>query len=293
MQQSLDVDGRARTFTVIDKNPSRERPRDLVLIFHGSRQTGESHRRFTGNSFDSLAGGGAEVVVYLDGYKGNWNDARKESRFPARVDGIDDVSFGRRVVDRLVQSHNVNPKRVFGIGYSNGGQMVLRLVHEIPDLLAGAAVISATMPSPEDFLVRNGEAQPLPVLLIHGTADPIAPFEGGSMRGWAQRMFKVGGTTLSAVHTAEYFALRNGITAAPNISRVSPSSNRTLWVSQTDYRENDRPAVRLLTVHGGGHTIPGPRKAPFVLGKTSTDITAAEEVASFLGVGRSTLRREA
>ena len=289
MQQIIDVNGRARTFTVIATDSTSESARDLVLIFHGSMQTGETHRRFTGAAFDALRGGESAVVAYLDGYKGNWNDARKESYFPARRDNVDDVSYVAAVVDRLVETHNINPLRVHGVGYSNGGQMVIRLIHQVPDLFAGAAVISATMPSPESFLdpSSGGVVRPIPIMLIHGTADPIVPFEGGAMRAWAERVFRVGGTTWSMSRTAEYFAQRNGITAAPATQRISPPSSRRVWISQTDYRDDDSPPVRLLTVHGGGHTIPGPRRAPFVLGRTSSDVTAAQEIASFLGIGAS------
>ncbi len=46
-------------------------------MFHGSGQTGDKHRAFTGGVFDALAARGARgaLVAYLDGYRGNWNDA--------------------------------------------------------------------------------------------------------------------------------------------------------------------------------------------------------------------------
>ena len=285
MQESIDVDGITRNFTVVDGDAKGDRRRDLLLIFHGSKQTGEVHRRFTGGMFDSLADRGGAVVAYLDGYKGNWNDARRQSYFPARLENIDDVAFTRQVIHALVASRQVDPQRVFAVGYSNGGQMVFRLIHEAPDLFAGAAVFSATLPAPDSFAVAEAGIRPIPVLLAHGTADPIAPFEGGSMRGWAKRLFKVGGTTWSMAQTAQYFAKRNGIAESGVDSRISPPTSRKVWVSQTEYRPNGRPPVRAITVHGGGHTIPGPKKAPFVLGRTSSDITAAQEVASFFGLG--------
>ncbi len=288
MRESIDVNGATRTFTVVDREPAAERIRDLVMVFHGSKQTAEAHRRFTGGAFDALADDGSTVVAYLDGHRGNWNDARKESSFPARTENADDVAFTRAVIDRLVATRHVDPTRVFVLGYSNGGQMVFRLIHEIPSLLAGAAAFSATMPSPESFIdpLPDAEPVPLPVLLIHGTADPIAPFQGGAMRRWARTLFRVGGTTLSMPRTAEYFAGRNGITAPPRTTRVSsPTTGRRPWIARTEYRQADRAPVVLFTVHGGGHTVPGPKAAPFVLGRTSSDISAAVEVASFLGIG--------
>src|SRR4051812_633441 len=134
LMDSVEVDGRTRTYTVVG-----EASPNLVLIFHGSRQTGSKHRDFTGRAFDALAAAGHAQVVYLDGYSGNWNDARRESRFPARRENIDDVGFVRAVIEKLGR-----PGRVFAVGYSNGGQLAMRLVHEAPELIAGAAVIAAT-----------------------------------------------------------------------------------------------------------------------------------------------------
>ena len=283
---SISVAGRERTFTVVGAKDSPRR-RDLVLIFHGSKQTGDAHRAFTGRSFDAMTEGDGAVVVYLDGYRGNWNDARKESFFPARLENIDDVAFARAVIAQLERSHGIDPTRVFAIGYSNGGQMVMRLVHEIGDQLAGAAIFSATMPSPDSFLAPSPAVGTVavPILLIHGTKDPIVPFAGGTMSGWARRLFKVGGTTLSMEDTAEYFARRNGITATPKITSGARSAAAKTWADETDYVQAGHPSVRLLTVHGGGHTIPGPRKGPFILGRTNQNVSAAAVAAEFLGIG--------
>jgi polyhydroxybutyrate depolymerase len=288
MRSNVTIDGRTRTYTVVgDQHPDRQR--DLVMVLHGSKQTGEVHRTFTGHAYDGLADGGGAVVAYLDGHRKNWNDARKDSFFPARTDGVDDVELVRRVVGELQESHGIDPSRVFVIGYSNGGQMVLRLIHEVPELLAGATVISATMPAPENFLLPADEtaAVPLPVLLVHGTKDPIVSYEGGSRNWFLRRVFKAGGPMWSAQRTAAYLARRNGILDDPVVGPVEQAAPpaRT-WVEQTDYRQDGRPPVRLLTVHGGGHTVPGPKKAPFVLGATEQRLSTAEAVADFFGIAR-------
>ncbi|WP_101523211.1 alpha/beta hydrolase family esterase [Nocardioides houyundeii] len=263
MSESIEAAGRQRTFTVVGE---QEGPpgRALLLVFHGSKQDGAAHRRFTGQMYDALAADAQAVVVYLDGYQGNWNDARKQSFFPARMEGVDDVAFVRAVVDRLVAGWGVDRARIVAVGYSNGGQMVLRLLHEVPDLLAGAAVVSATMPAPGSFRtdISQPSAVPVPVVLAHGTKDRIAPFDGGTMSGLMRRVFKVGGTTLSAPETAAYFAQRNGITTPP-----TQRSNGD--VERVEYAELDRASVTLLTVSGGGHTVPGPKRAPFLLGRTA------------------------
>jgi polyhydroxybutyrate depolymerase len=274
MRSTVTAAGRTRSFTVIGE-PDGPEDRALVLVFHGSKQNGEMHRRFTGGALDRLATDGRAVVVYLDGYRGNWNDARAESSFPARLEQVDDVAFARAVVDSVRLTHRIDPRQVVGVGYSNGGQLVFRLIHEAPDLLTGAVVVAATMPDRAGFLGPFSETSehPIPVTLVAGTADPIVPYEGGRMAWWARAMFKVGGVALSASATASYFARRNGISAAPTVALkpASPATRRRPRMEETTYREPGRPPVTLYTVHGGGHTIPGMKPAPAVLGPTGVD----------------------
>ncbi len=262
--ESLEVGGRTRTFTLVGPQSPV-----LVLVFHGSRQSAAQHRSFTGGQFDRLTEGGARVA-YLDGYRGNWNDARRESSFPARRENLDDVGFARAVVEKL------DARWVLAVGYSNGGQMVMRLIHETPGLLHGAMVIAATMPAPESFTAPTEPVVPLPVVLIHGTKDPIVRYQGGEMPWLTRTLFKVGGRALSMPATADYFAARNGITTPPEITLL-PTRARATSVERTRFGQPDRPQVVLYTVNDGGHTVPGPGNAPaLVVGRTHREISAAD-----------------
>ncbi|KAA9134870.1 alpha/beta hydrolase family esterase [Microbacterium caowuchunii] len=281
MRTTLSVAGRTRSFTVIGEADGPEE-RALVLVFHGSKQDGEAHRRFTGRALDQLATNGRAVIVYLDGYRGNWNDARAESSFPARNEQVDDVAFARAVIVSVSGTHRFDSNAVVGVGYSNGGQMVFRLVHEAPELLAGAVVIAATMPDRAGFLAGFSETpkRPLPIVLVAGTADRIVPFEGGRMAWWARAMFKVGGVTLSAPATATYFARRNGINSAPVVSLLPERQDgrHGTRMEEIAYRETGRASVTLYSVLGGGHTVPGVVPAPAMLGRTGADRSIDEIV---------------
>jgi polyhydroxybutyrate depolymerase len=281
---SIDIAGRQRSYTLAEP-PGAGPATGLVLVFHGSKQSGEKFRAFTGGSFDALAGAGGAVVAYLDGYKSQWNDSRAGNRFPARTENIDDVAFAEAMISELQASRRIDSPKVYAAGYSNGGSMVIRLVHQVPGLLAGAAVIAATQPVPESFLLADAPPVPLPVMLIHGTADPMVAYEGGAMSWWVRRFFRVGGVSLSAPQTAAYFAARNAITRPPAATDLPHrrESGKTS-VTRADYRQDGKLPVTLYTVHAGGHTIPGPRKAPFVLGRTTHDLNAAEAVGQFFGL---------
>lgn len=287
--EHLVVGGRPRSFLTVA--PARLLPgAALVLVLHGSNQTAAKLRAATGGAFDALSAGGDAVVTYLDGYRGTWNDARASIDFPARREGVDDVAFVEAVVDAVGAARGTDPNRVYAIGFSNGGQMVIRLLHQVPDRLAGAALIAATQPVRANFLFADAAAVPRPVLLIHGTKDPVAPYEGGmtSLFGFRPR-----GLGLSAQRTARYYAERNGIDTAPTTSDLPHrTESRRTSVTRTDYRGPGREPVTLFTVTGGGHVIPGPKAFPRLMGRTTRDLDTATAVSDFFGVRASAMKPE-
>lgn len=279
---TITVQGRQRTYTAVFPAAGQQRqqaPQSLLLVLHGSNQSGRKVRAFSGRTFDEMAARGEAVVVYPDAYKGLWNDARASMQSPARRDGVDDVAFVTTLIDHFQQTENLS--RVFAVGYSNGGQLVIRLAHEIPDRLSGVALIGATQPTPDNLVVVDKHL-PLPVLLIHGTKDPLVPYAGGVASLWG---FRPRGTGLSAPASAEYFAGRNGITA-PGTSRTlphHPKSGRTS-VTLTSFEQPGKKPTVLYTVENGGHVIPNPnKKAPAIMGRTTQDISAAEVIWDFFG----------
>ncbi len=278
---TLVVDGRTRSMIVVRP----EQPVDgapVVLVFHGSNQSGQIVREFSAYTFDRYADEAGTVVIYPDGYKKHWNDARVHSSFAARKEGFDDVAFTRAILDWVETTYHTDPSRVFAIGFSNGGQMVIRLAHDTPVCLAGIAIISATQPVPENFLPQTAEVVALPTMLMHGTKDPLVPYDGGMASLWG---FMPRGLGLSASDTAAYYARRNGISTAPT-SRLIQSASRAdpTSIEQTDYRQEGRPPVTLLTIHGGGHTVPGPKKAPRVMGRSTGHFVAADTIEAFFGL---------
>lgn len=277
--ESVEVAGRTRTLTVVHRGQAGEGRVPIVLVFHGSMQSAAAIRSFTANTFDHVGAQSGTVVAYLDGHQKHWNDARIANTSAARTDGVDDVAFTQATIDLLVRRYHGDSARVHAIGFSNGGQLVIRLIHEIPAALAGAAILSATQPVPENFAPDSPQQDSVPVMFVHGTEDPIVPYAGGMAKMYR---FRPRGLGLSAPDTAAYYARRNGITAAP---ATTPASGSTR-VEHTDYREPGRQPVTLYTVHGGGHTIPGPKTArPRVLmGRTDHTFDTARAITEFFGL---------
>jgi len=124
---------------------------------------------------------------------------------------------------------------------------------------------------------------PVPLIALHGTADPLSRFDGGSVsiRGWFPK-----GDHLSAAGTAAYFARRNGIHASPAFRWLGPEDGVTQGqVCRTDYREPGCPPVTLYTVVGAGHQIPGAsRGGRLLFGAPTRAIDAVTVISGSFGL---------
>ncbi|WP_394285875.1 alpha/beta hydrolase family esterase, partial [Corynebacterium kefirresidentii] len=176
-RRTADVDGRARRFLVIAPDNLGLRP-DLLLFFHGSLQSGNVMRRFTNGTFDELADATNTVLVYPDGVDRHFNDCRSILPVTARAENVDDVAFTAFLVEEMRREFGTG--RTFACGYSNGGQMVLRLLFDAPFALTRACIFASTLGEGDNHAPSNPDGyRPTPLLFFHGTADPYAPYEGG------------------------------------------------------------------------------------------------------------------
>ena len=146
---AVRVGGRDRTFLIYV--PASLPPQAaLVIVLHGSGMDGARMRQCTGYEFDCLADQHGFVVLYPDGYRGNWNDCRKYATFPAKRENIDDMSFIRALIARVIVEQAIDKRRVYVFGYSNGGHMAFRLAMEASDEIAAVAAVAASLPMPDN-----------------------------------------------------------------------------------------------------------------------------------------------
>lgn len=245
---TLDIGGHFRRCTVFC--PANLQPGASVLIaFHASQSSGEEMRRIVGGALEPMAAKENLVIVYPDGYEGHFNDARRVASYSARKLQIDDVAFTRGIIDQLVADRQINRQSVYAIGYSNGAQMALRLALEAPELVRGVAAIAANLPSPDNLDCKIAASPARLIVFVGGTKDPINPYEGGrvTLFGFGNR-----GNVLSAQASAEWFAQKMGLSVEPTqlVDQVSG-----IAVRQQDWQSSSGH-VRLITIMGGGHTVP-------------------------------------
>ncbi len=271
--------GRERSFLYYVPAVLR-RPTPLILALHGSMGSGTRMRAATGYEFDRLADGEGFVVAYPDGYEGRWNDCRAVGDFAARRLGVDDVGFLRALAGWLEREQGVAPDRVFATGISNGGHMVYRLATEAPGLTRGIAAVAANLPA-EGNQICGTPSLPVAALVISGTDDPLAPYGGGE--GGFFGKYPHRGPVVSAPASARYWARLAGYSGAPRRESLpdrdpddGTRAARFVW------SEPGRPGIVFIRVEGGGHAFPHPRASmPRLLGRTSHDFSAAEEIWRF------------
>jgi polyhydroxybutyrate depolymerase len=183
------------------------------------------------------------------------------------------------IVERLVAARAVDARRIYALGDSNGAHMAIRLAVEAPELIAGIVAIGAGIPAADNMDCRAVAALPRRVILVAGTEDPINPYEGGpvTLFGFGNR-----GDVLSARESAEWFAGGPGIgTAFASASMVASglTARHQDWIAAGG-------RVRLLTIEGGGHTIPqAAYRFPRIFGATFQSDAILESTWRFLAEG--------
>ena len=268
----IQVDTLDRSFSYyIPKNLKANAP--LLFVLHGSLQTSDDMRVYTGYEFERLADAHGFVVVYPQGFEKNWNDCRLVADYAARKQNIDDKGFIAALIQRFAQQHGIDRSRAFLTGYSSGGHLGFRFALEQPDLLAGVAAVAASLPT-GDNLACETSGKPTSVLVINGTDDPINPFNGGKVT-----LFGLGnrGTVRSSGDTAAYFAGLNGYPA-----KATQEQHPSASVRLQQWQAAGKHEVALYALADGGHLVPQPvYRAPRLLGRNTEGFNAPEAIWNF------------
>lgn len=242
----------------------------LVIALHGGGGKGSGMNILT--NLNEVSDRHGFIVCCPEGVKHHWNDGRSVSE-----NGLDDVAFVRDLLDGLSASYNVDRSRVYATGISNGGFLSQRLACSLPGSIAAVASVAASVAVELDSICHND--RPVPIMFILGTADPLVPFEGGTVGG----VFGARGQVLSASDSIGYWVKRN---------RCSPKA-RLIWQADTedgmtakqyvyDHFQGGSP-VMVYEIEGGGHTWPGGFQyySKRFIGKTCRTFDASEAIWKF------------
>ena len=144
----------------------------VVLNFHGFGSSASDYMQYTDMS--SLAESEGFVLIYPQGSDLNgsphWNAALKGGDNKSNAD---DLRFVEALINKLSTQNLIDNKRVYAIGYSNGGMMSYALGCYKSDLIAAIGSVSG-------YMLQN-ECTPshsIPLIKLHGTNDY---YDGGGV----------------------------------------------------------------------------------------------------------------
>ncbi|MGD0565955.1 MAG: PHB depolymerase family esterase [Candidatus Goldiibacteriota bacterium] len=268
---AITVDGLKRDYKVHVPdiyNPAKAVP--LIVALHGGGGRIESMEWLT--NFNKLSETEGVIVVYPAGFLKQWNDGRAVEKIEAQKRELDDVGFILMVIDEVSVKYSIDKKRIYATGISNGGFMCQRLACDAPERFAAIAPVSASIP--EKLSGKAGEKGKIPVMLIHGTGDPLVPYSGGAVKIGRQER----GFVLSAPDTAKLWAKMDGC-----IRTKSETITGDMNTVCDYYEGRDGMEVVFCTVMGGGHSWPGgPQYLPdWIVGKSCRDFKATQFIWDF------------
>jgi polyhydroxybutyrate depolymerase len=109
------------------------------------------------------------IVVYPATLRGSWNNGTSGMK------DVDDYGFIEAILSELGSTVNIDPKRIYAVGASNGGEFVYRLACDMSDTFAAIAPVGSSM----TFDNPCEPTRAVSIIHIHGLADETHPFEGG------------------------------------------------------------------------------------------------------------------
>jgi polyhydroxybutyrate depolymerase len=269
--RTLMMGEQKRTYLVhVPKGCDSKNAAPVVLALHGSNMNAPMMVWFTG--LNKTADEKGFVVVYPNGTgtgsRLRWNSSGAKAK--AGEGRPDDVAFISTLLDDLGTVVNVDYKRVYACGMSNGGMMCYRLAAELSDRIAAIAPVAGTITIEESHPNR-----PLSVIHFHGTKDTVVPFEAGKGKNTSV-------TKRKGVHESiETWVKLNGCVETPRTDVLSKNGDE-MKVSRTTYSGGKNGAeVVLVVIEGGGHTWPRMKSPAANIGKSVVTISANELMWEF------------
>jgi polyhydroxybutyrate depolymerase len=260
LQASIEVGGLIRNYLIhVPTGYAGGTPLPLIFVLHGATQSPRSAEEMSAMS--TKADQQHFLAVYPSG-TGRLNDVPTWNAGNccgyAIENHIDDIAFFRALIEKLEHDYAVDPKRIDFTGISNGAMMSYRVACEMSDQVAAIAPVEGALN------VDCHPSAPVSVLIFHGTADRLVPYNGGGTP------FQIGEkrTDNSVAGAVDFWVKRDSCGATP--------AHEAAAESQIDRYSNcqNGTGVSLYTIPGGRHMWPG-------LSISGNSIPATDLILSF------------
>ena len=271
--RTLVHDGRKRQYLVhVPKGYNPTQPAPLVVAMHGGGGNLEIQANDTYYGLISKSEESGTIVVFPNGYSrrktgklATWNAG--ECCGAASEEGIDDVGFIRAILAELKAQLNIDSKRIYATGMSNGGMMSYRLACEMPDVFRAIAPVAGT-----DNTLTCQPTSTVSVLHIHALNDTHVSFNGGA---GPDAIKSAVNEFTSVPSTVSKWVKLNSCPSKPKRVLEKPGVYCDLYSSC-----NGGAQVQLCVTQDGGHSWPGGVK-PRGNGTPSRAISATDTIWDF------------
>lgn len=178
---AIEHGGMKRTYRVhVPASYKSTEPAPILLSFHGGganmdyQASEENYGQISKSETEGF------IVVFPNGYGklpggklATWNAGSCCAW--ARDEKVDDVGFVKAMIDNLTNQLNIDRKRIFATGISNGGMLAYRLACEMPGTIKAIASVAGTI-----GVTNCNPAEPVAILHIHAKNDDHVLFGGGA-----------------------------------------------------------------------------------------------------------------
>jgi polyhydroxybutyrate depolymerase len=247
----------------------RTKPAPLVISLHGAAVW--PALQMNTSRWNRLADEQGFIVAYPSG-----NDVPRIWHVDRGAGLMRDVRFISDLIDKLEKTYNIDPARIYANGLSNGGGMSFVLSCTLSNRIAAVGLVSSAQTLPWNWCT---DPRPVPMMMFHGTADPIVPYEGGLPEGaFAPTKFDPNAKPFpKASEWAANWAQRNRCGANPAESAAAADVSRREYTNCAD-----GASVVFYTIKGGGHQWPGGKQLPeWWVGPESNSVAATSLLWAF------------
>ncbi|MFT6336800.1 MAG: polyhydroxybutyrate depolymerase [Saprospiraceae bacterium] len=255
---AIEHDGITRDYILhlpTDYDANKSYP--FVYNLHGFTSNAEQQQFYSAMDITSDANG--FIVCYPNGIGNSWNVGWTFGS------NADDVDFLLTLVDSLAVDYSINYDRLYSCGMSNGGFMSYKLACEQSDKFAAIASVTGSIVPSE--LEACAPVRKMPVMQIHGTADPTVDYNGSAI-----------GAPIEDVVT--FWAGNNACDLAADTIQIEDiNALDQCTAERIQYTDcSDETEVVFYKIDGGEHTWPD---GAVTIGVTNRDFNASQEIWNF------------
>jgi poly(3-hydroxybutyrate) depolymerase len=156
-QRFIQVDDIERRYLWYEPTTASEKLRPLVLVYHGF--SGDAERIRASSLLHQMVEEEGVFLAYIDG------DTTWHCFTIGSPESNPDIRLFDVLLDDLLERYPIDPKRVYAVGMSRGGDFVVHLAMRRSQHIAAVVAQGACM------LDELEAEQPMPMMFVVGTAD--------------------------------------------------------------------------------------------------------------------------